>query len=108
MPETQQAQQQHVTTEPSSGRPLIAIALTALGVYAVFALILLLEATASGVHGLFWLAVPGVLFFAAAVSLFASLTRVRRRLAAFRTWMLEDGPRELPVHHPGGSIREHV
>jgi hypothetical protein len=103
MPATQRERQQHVTTEPSSWRPLIAMILSALAVYAVLAVVLILEATAGGVHGLVWLAVPGVLFFAAALSLFASLTSVRRRLAAFRTRFLEAGPREQSVQHPGGS-----
>jgi hypothetical protein len=82
--------------------------LSALGMYAVLAVVLILEATAGGVHGLVWLAVPGVLFFAAVVSLFASLARALRRLAAFRTWFLEAGPRERSVQHPGASFREHV
>jgi hypothetical protein len=95
-------------TEPSSWRPLIAMILTAIGVYAVLAVVLILEATAGGVHGLVWLVVPGVLFLAAAVSLFASLTPVRRRLAAFRTWSLEAGPSERSAHRPVVSLREHV
>jgi len=63
MPTTQRQPQQSVTTEPSSWRPLIAMILSALGVYAALVIVPVLEATAGGAHGLVWLAVPGVLFF---------------------------------------------
>jgi len=46
--------------------------LTAVGVYAVLAIVLVLEATVADVHGLVWHPVPGVLFFAATVSVFTS------------------------------------
>jgi hypothetical protein len=73
-------------------RALVAMILTAVGVYAVLAVVLILEATVAGLHGLVLPAVPGVLFFAAAVSLFASYAPVRRRLAAFKTWFLDVEP----------------
>ena len=78
-------------------RPLIAMIVTSVGVYAVLATILILEATVAGIHGLVWLAVPGVLFFAAAVALFASFAPVRRRLAAFKAWVLDSEPLEPSV-----------
>jgi hypothetical protein len=91
-------------TEPSSWRPVIAMILTAVGVYAVLAIVLVPEATVADVHGLVWLAVPGLLFFAATVSVFASFKGVRRRLAAFKVWFVEAGPGERTAPSVGTSV----
>ncbi len=72
MDTTQPATAPAGATEPSSWRPVIAMILTAVGVYAVLAIVLVLEATVADVHGLVWHPVPGVLFFAATVSVFTS------------------------------------
>ena len=78
--------------------------LTAVGVYTVLAIVLVLEATVADVQGLVWLAVPGVLFFAGAVSLFASFTRVRRRFAAFKVWFVEAERGERTAPSAGKSV----
>jgi hypothetical protein len=91
---TQSATPANLASEPSSARPLIAMIVAAVGVYAFFAIVLVLGATVAGVRGLAWLVVPGVLFFAAAVSLIASLAPVRQRLGEFKAWFVEGGSRE--------------
>ena len=104
MDTTQPATAPAGATEPSSWRPVIAMILTAVGVYAVLAIVLVLEAAVADVHGLVWHAVPGVLFFAAAVSVFASFEGVRRRLAAFKAWFVEAGPGERTAPSVGKSV----
>ena len=66
--------------EPSSWRPPVAIALGAVGCYAVLAVVLILEATHAGAKGLVWLAIPALFFGVSAVALFVgSLASVRKR-----------------------------
>jgi hypothetical protein len=106
MPATQPERRDGPATEPSSWRPLVAIALGAVGVYGVLAVVLILEATSSGPSGSILLAVPGLLFCAAVAAFFLSLTPIRNRLAAFGAWFVGESPRDVFVRQPSPSSRD--